>query len=252
MEEFGKQGEGTLLVRWTTDWDCGYETEWWYIIRESPFDIETLSKNSRKHIRQAMQKCYVKKINTVDYIDALYYCYEKTVDNYKNFQGKISFEGFSKMYLNCESSGVDCWGCFSIESNDLIGYITVVPYDDYAETQTAKFLPEYLNLRTSDAIYYTVFEYYLNQQGKKYVCSGTRNISHITNTQDYKIKTFNCRKAYCKLHIRYKPKISCVIKLLYPFRKILSLFDSISKIHQINAVIKMEEIIRRQRKRETL
>ena len=22
--------KGALLARWTSDWDCGYETEWWY------------------------------------------------------------------------------------------------------------------------------------------------------------------------------------------------------------------------------
>jgi hypothetical protein len=28
-----------LLARWTSDFDCGYETEWWYCIKDSPFDI---------------------------------------------------------------------------------------------------------------------------------------------------------------------------------------------------------------------
>ena len=25
--------EKPILARWTSDWDCGYETNWWYVIK---------------------------------------------------------------------------------------------------------------------------------------------------------------------------------------------------------------------------
>ena len=31
-----------LLARWTTDWDCGHKTNWWYIIKDEPLDIASL------------------------------------------------------------------------------------------------------------------------------------------------------------------------------------------------------------------
>lgn len=38
-----KMGGGTpLLARWTTDFDCGYETNWWYVIKDIPFNISEL------------------------------------------------------------------------------------------------------------------------------------------------------------------------------------------------------------------
>ena len=31
-KQFWKENKNALLVRWTTEWDCGYETNWWYVI----------------------------------------------------------------------------------------------------------------------------------------------------------------------------------------------------------------------------
>ena len=37
-----KIGKTPLLARWTTNFDCGYETNWWYVIKDTPFDINVL------------------------------------------------------------------------------------------------------------------------------------------------------------------------------------------------------------------
>lgn len=82
----------------------------------------------------------------------------------------------------------------------------------------------------------------------KYICDGTRNISHETKFQDYLEKYFNFRKAYCKLNIKYRPVIKPIVKLLFVFRKTLKKLDNNSLVHNINGVLKMEEIIREQKK----
>ena len=94
-------------------------------------------------------------------------------------------------------------------------------------------------------MYFHVLTHYLNECGKKYVCSGHRNINHKTNTQEYKIKRFGYRKAYCCLRIEYRPGVNVLIKVLFPFRKIFEKFDKITLVHQLNGVLKMEEIIRK-------
>ena len=76
------------------------------------------------------------------------------------------------------------------------------------------------------------------------ICDGARSINHETHFQDYLEKYFDFRKAYCKLHIEYNPKIKWSIPLLYSMRKMLLKFDGIGFVHQINAVLKMEEIVR--------
>lgn len=55
-----KENKRAILARWTSDFDCGYETEWWYIIKDAPFEEDALSASTRRHIRQALKKVEVK------------------------------------------------------------------------------------------------------------------------------------------------------------------------------------------------
>ena len=41
-----------LLARWTTDFDCGSETNWWYVIKDTPFDINALKSKRRYEIKR--------------------------------------------------------------------------------------------------------------------------------------------------------------------------------------------------------
>ena len=37
-----KENPKAIMARWTTDWDCGYQTQWWYCIRDGKVNIEEL------------------------------------------------------------------------------------------------------------------------------------------------------------------------------------------------------------------
>ena len=41
-KKFWKDNKKALFARWTSEFDCGYETNWWYVIKDEPFDITTL------------------------------------------------------------------------------------------------------------------------------------------------------------------------------------------------------------------
>lgn len=237
-------GKKPLLARWTTDWDCGYDTGWWYIIKDAPFDIEVLSKNSRKHIKEAFRKVRVKKINPADYVDALYECYHQAFLKYKQATNEASFERFKRSCENCDSS-IDYFAGFGLESGKLIGYTVSKANNGWAEIITAKFDPRYLNLRVSDALYATVLDYYLNEKKLSYVSSGNRSINHVTNTQEYKESHFGYRKCFCKLNVAYPPQCKFMVTLFRPFRKIISFAGKcIGKAHLVDSVLKMDEIAR--------
>ncbi len=233
-------GRTPLLARWTTDFDCGYETNWWYVIKEGPFDLEELPSKERKSIRQALKKSYAKKINFEDYVDDLYFCYMSAHEKYKNADNKTTKESF----VPATKDTIEYWGAFDFESDKLIGYMTVLPYNAYAEIQSAKFDPDYFKQQASDTLYFTVLDYYLNECKKKYICSGSRNVNHKTGTQEYKIRRFGYKKAYCNLNVKYNPKVKIMVKVLYFFRKFLRKLDNITLFHQINGVLLMEEIVR--------
>lgn len=233
-----------LLARWTTDFDCGYETNWWYVVRYAPFDVEHLSKSARKHIRQALKKCSIRRLDAAAHLEELYAVYKAAFEKYETADNQTDAEAFRKSCLASLEDGCEYWGGFDAESGALIGYMCVYPFENHAELRTTKLAPAWLHLRVSDALYCTVLTHYLNERGKQYVSSGSRNINHVTNTEDYKIHSFGYKRAYCRLHIAYNPKIRWIVKLLYPFRRILGKLDGITKVHQVNAVLKMEALRR--------
>ena len=156
------EGKKPLLVRYTTDWDCGYDTGWWYLIREAPFNIEELSKNSRKHIRGSLKKNRVEKIDPLRYVDELYECYHQAFLKYKMADNEVSFDAFKSSCEKHNYLGIEYWAGFSQESGKLIGYMTIKPHNNWVEIYTAKFNPLYLNNLVSDALYATILSYYLN------------------------------------------------------------------------------------------
>ncbi len=227
-----------MFASWSSDFDCGYETEWWYIVKEAPFVEENLDPKVRKHIRQSFKKITVKLIDPCEYADELCVVHNKAIASYESFRGgKYTPDMFKK-----SDDAIDYWAAFSIENRQIVGYMRCHKSQGYVETLTAKYDPDFLNMRASDAIHYTVLEYYLNELHYSYVCSGSRNINHKTNAQEYKVKTFGFRKAYCKLNIAYNPKFKICFSILWIFKDLLKHFDNISIIHKINGALLLKKI----------
>lgn len=131
----------------------------------------------------------VRLINLEDYAEELAYVFNKTCDSYKNYNCHVSPENFKA------KEEYEYWAGFCKETNKLIGYMMCRKYSNYVDTVSAKYDPDYLNRRCSDAIHYEILNYYLNNLGYKYINSGERNISHETNAQEYKISKFAFKKS---------------------------------------------------------
>lgn len=233
---------GALLARWTSDFDCGYDTGWYYIVREAPFNVEALERKSRKHIRQALRKTYVKMVDPREYAQQLYAVDLEVCKTYENYTMTRTLEHYSE----CTDESVDYWAAFSAEDDRLIGFLRCQRRDGYVETQVGKYLPEDRRLQPSDALHYAICQFYLNECGYRYCSSGSRNISHETQVQDYLCHTFGYKKAYCRLHICYRPVMAMAVKMLYPFRKMLKKLEKVGLIHSINGILLMEEIAKNQ------
>lgn len=73
------------------------------------------------------------------------------------------------------------------------------------------------------ATVYGILNYYKDElKNGCYICDGEKPINHQTHFQDYLEKYFGFRKAYCKLNVKYKKGVGAVVKILYPFRKVLT------------------------------
>lgn len=63
---------GPLLARWTTDFDCGHETNWWYVIKDTPFDLSAIKANYRYKINKGCKAFDCRRINPIEHVEALY------------------------------------------------------------------------------------------------------------------------------------------------------------------------------------
>ena len=51
--------EGTYFARWTSNFDCKQETEFWYVICDEKIEMSDYSKNTRNQIRRGLRNCEV-------------------------------------------------------------------------------------------------------------------------------------------------------------------------------------------------
>tara|TARA_B110000459_G_C16091660_1_gene265434 strand:- start:108 stop:500 length:393 start_codon:yes stop_codon:yes gene_type:complete len=123
----------------------------------------------------------------------------------------------------------------------MIGYSQNKIAENYCDYSTIKFHPDYLKLYPSYALFFTMNQYYLNENEYKYVNDGARSMSHETNIQSFLIQKFRFRKAYCKLHIQYHPLINILIFILFPFR-LLIIKSNNTLLHKIGVVLMQEEL----------
>ena len=239
--------EGTpLLARWTTNFDCCYETNWWYVIKDDPFDIGTLKAKRRYEINKGIKNFDVRIIDPIDRQEELYDVQILAYTAYPSkYRPSVDKQAFLSS-LKCWSSYV-CIGAFSRESGELCGYALLSrERENYIAFKVMKTNPAQEKNGVNAAIVegiLRIFDTFLANGG--YICDGARSINHETAFQDYLEKYFAFRKAYCCLHIVYNPKIGWLIKMLYPMRRLFFKLDGIGIVHQLNSIFRMEEICRK-------
>lgn len=245
-----KISEGTpYLARWTTDFDCGYETEWWYCIKDTPFDIFALPSKKRYEINKGLKNFDVKVIAPSEYKDDLY---EITVDAYSSWSNKYRpsvDEDKFKTSIDVWKDPIVVLGAFLKETGVLSGYAYLTEEYGYVNFNVMRTKPNCEKRGINAALVAGVCEYYserLSDGNGFYICDGSRNILHKTSFQNYLEKYFGFRKAYCRLNLLYRKPFGTIVSLLMPFRKCLLKLDGFTVVSKINGILRMEEIGRSQ------
>lgn len=236
-------GGGTpLLARWTSDWDCGFETNWWYVIKDTAFDIATLKSKRRYEINKGNKNFEVIIIDPEELVDDIY---RVTVAAYSGWPEKYR-PSVTKEQIK---DSVKIWrehlvfGAYSKEDHLLQGYAIVEDFGTYAAFSILRTNPEAERQGINAAVVNEILAKFNERfHDGFYICDGARSIRHETAFQDYLEKYFAFRKAYCKLNIQYKPRFGIGVKALYPFRKMINGDSGIGS--QISGILKMEEICR--------
>ena len=201
-------GKRPLLARWITDFDCGHETEWWCLIKDTPFDIMSLKSNRRSLITRGLKRVDVKVIVPADYAEQMANVLIKAWKSYdESYQEKDDRKKLTEEFsgLTEETLGnTEYLGAFLKDTDTLIGYSIYYLYEDWIEYSVVKTDPEYLNTQVNAALVYYGLERYM-KPGIRYILGGYRTMIHDSNYQEYLEKNFGFRKAYCRLHIKYRP-----------------------------------------------
>lgn len=241
------EGRKPILARWTSRFDCGYETPWWFCIKESPFDIASLSAKRRYEINKGRRNFEVRVIDPVEFGEELLEVQAEAFKAYPHaYRPSVDRSSFMLNVIKWRENKV--YGAFHRHDQRLVGYSILRQHESYAELSVQKTIPEYERLGVNAALVYQVCEDLKDLLGVGYYISdGERTISHETAFQEYLGKYFGFRKAYCILHIRYRQPLASAVALLYPFRRVLRKLAHVRMAHQLNAVLLMEEIVREQK-----
>jgi len=227
----------SLLARWVTDFDCKKEMPFWYIIKDNSPLIESYSSNTRNQIKKGIKNFKIRRVNKDEICHTAYSIYKKAFISYEKNEKIISLERFQKNL----TEEFEYWGVY--KNDKLVGYAQNRVYDESCDYSTIKIDPQYKKEYPNYALIHMMNEFYLQRRSLKYINNGTRSIAHHTNIQDFLIKKFKFRKAYCNLHIRYHPVIKIIISLFFPLRSIFRL-SKIRFLRNMHILLFQEELSR--------
>ena len=121
-EGFWHDSRGTvLLARWTSEFDCRRETGWWYIIKDTPLDMDAMKAKRRYEITKGQKHFQVRPIVPKEYGQALYRVEQAAFAAYPaKYRPQVDWDTFAAGLPNWE----DClvYGAFSRETGELAGY----------------------------------------------------------------------------------------------------------------------------------
>lgn len=245
-------------VSYITDWDCKVETSFWYVIKDTAFDLTALKAKRRYEITKANRNFSVRQISALDSIDDIYDVYLESLDGYENEIPipKDSFKSQVELIINYDSTigggrRMVLYGAYD-NNNRLCGYAHIIIYRDCALFSQLKTRPSEESKGINAALCYKILVDLSEELngGGFYISDGARNLYHKTHFQDYLEKYFLFRKAFCRLVVVWNPKISWIITMLYPFRRLFLRLDSLKFVHALNAMLLAEEISRECKKKQ--
>lgn len=224
---------GGMMVRNIYDFDCKDETSFWYVIKDSFGGMEELSSKMRNQVKKCFKTMRVEQISP-DYLMANgYEVFIKASDSYRVKASPPTKEEFEARIKNAEEN--EYWGVIDIETGILVAFSMNVCTAESCEYRTMKAMPKYQKLYAYYGLIYEMNRFYLEERKVKYVNDGARSITNHSNIQPFLIEKFNFRKAYCHIVIHYKWWLWIALKMLYPFRNLIS-------VRQIKALLEMEGI----------
>ena len=231
--------QGGLMVRNTFDFDCREETCFWNLIKDRFEGLEGLDSNTRNRVTKSLNKLIFNRIDFALVKTEGYPILKATFDDYATVDRPMNPDVFEEYLRHCQSKDYEYWGVFDKNTNAFIGFCANRLWEDAAEYGIIGIWPQYKHNGSFPyyGLFYTMNQYYLQEKGFRYVTDGSRSITEHSNIQPFLEEKFHFRKAYCRLAVHYRWWMKIAVKVLYPFRKTITL-------PRVKAILNMEAMQR--------
>lgn len=231
--------QGGLMVRNTYNFDCQQETCFWNLIKDHFGGLEELSGNTRNRVKKSIENLNFGLIDLPLIQNSGYPILKATFDDYVTVDRPMNMQVFEEYIQHCQRKNYEYWGVFDSKSQEFIGFCANRLWKDAVEYGVIGIKPEYKHNGTFPyyGLFYSMNKYYLHEKGFRYITDGSRSITEHSNIQKFLIEKFNFRKSYCQLEIHYRWWMNLAVKVLYPFRKIITL-------PRVKAILNMEAMQR--------
>ncbi len=231
---------GGWMVRNVYNFDCPNETSFWYVIKDSFGGLEELSSGARRDVRKSLRTYDVLRITANQLLEIGYPIYSSAQEAYRVKCDVMSIDQYKNLIESyAADKNKEFWVIKHKESGEYIALAINTIKENSCEYNVLKCKPHALRDGTQPyyGLIYEMNRYYLDELGLRYVNDGARSITEHSNIQPFLMQKFKFRKAYCNLKITYKWWLNIIIKLLYPFRKLIP-------IGRVKALLYMEGIVR--------
>lgn len=233
-------GRRPLYIEYTDRFDCGRETQWWYCIKDSLFSLDAVKAKRRYEINKGLKNFEVKAFAPEEYLSeineirtALFAQYPAEYRSANNPQNVL------KTYQSRQKNWISL-GAF--REGQLCGYLDAEIKDGYIDFTRLCVDPQYEKLGINFALVYGLLlacEPYIIKGF--YICDGARTIRHKTSFQDWLVKYFDFRNAYCELHMECRASLRILLILSSPLKPILSRTHN-KKLYNLYCFLKLAEI----------
>ena len=227
--------QGGLLVRNTYDFDTPRTTRFWNLIKDHFGGLEELTSGTRNRVLKSLEQLDFKRISIDVIQEKGYPILKATFEDYATVDRPMNEAVFHEYLRHCQSKTYEYWGVFDKQSDQFIGFCANRRWEEAVEYGVIGIDPSYKHNGTFPyyGLFYSMNQYYLQDQGLRYVTDGSRSITNHSNIQPFLEEKFNFWKSYCKLEIHYRWWIHIAVKLMYPVREYITL-------PRIKAILNME------------
>ena len=230
--------KGGWFVRNTYNFDKLEPSSFWYVIKDSFGGLEELSSKKRNQVKKSLRTYDFLLINSEIMLKNGLDVENRAHAHYAVKASQMTEDEFvSRLNREQKEGGYEYWGIFKKDTQELVGFsINKVKYG-YCFYEYIRIVPECLgNTYPYYGLFYSMNQYYLEQNNLKFVSDGSRSITEHSNIQPFLIDTFKFRKAYCDLQVKYKWWLSFWVYILFPFRKYMPM--------KVKAVLNLEAMKR--------